>query len=283
MTDAAAAARAADDRAAAQPMDRRLAPVPPPPGRDDRVVLFVLIILFVSVGPLIWTIDPTYVDIRARNQAFAAAHPLGTDHLGRDLLARLMPGGQVSIAVGLTAMLHRDLHRQPDRHARGLLPPARRPADADDRAVPGAAAAAAAAPDRHPVPRDAAQNFGAGDRDLPADRDRHRRHQLDAGRPHRPRRGAGPEGARVRLGRALHRHAVAGASSCATSCRTCCRRSWSPPRSASRPRSSPRARCRFLGLGFPPDFPTWGRLLFDGADYMMLTPARVILPGSRSR
>jgi peptide/nickel transport system permease protein len=35
----------------------------------------------------------------------------------------------------------------------------------------------------------------------------------------------------------------------------------------------------FLGLGFPPDFPTWGRLLFDGANFMTLTPARVIWPG----
>jgi peptide/nickel transport system permease protein len=35
----------------------------------------------------------------------------------------------------------------------------------------------------------------------------------------------------------------------------------------------------FLGLGFPSDFPTWGRLLFDGANFMTLTPARVIWPG----
>jgi peptide/nickel transport system permease protein len=35
----------------------------------------------------------------------------------------------------------------------------------------------------------------------------------------------------------------------------------------------------FLGLGFPPDFPTWGRLLYDGKDFMTLTPARVIWPG----
>lgn len=35
----------------------------------------------------------------------------------------------------------------------------------------------------------------------------------------------------------------------------------------------------FLGLGFPPDFPTWGRLLFDGLPYMQLYPARVIWPG----
>jgi peptide/nickel transport system permease protein len=35
----------------------------------------------------------------------------------------------------------------------------------------------------------------------------------------------------------------------------------------------------FLGLGFPPDFPTWGRLLYDGKDFMTLNPARVIWPG----
>lgn len=35
----------------------------------------------------------------------------------------------------------------------------------------------------------------------------------------------------------------------------------------------------FLGLGFPSDFPTWGRLLYDGANFMTLTPARVIWPG----
>jgi peptide/nickel transport system permease protein len=35
----------------------------------------------------------------------------------------------------------------------------------------------------------------------------------------------------------------------------------------------------FLGLGFPPDFPTWGRLLFDGVQYMQLYPERVIWPG----
>jgi peptide/nickel transport system permease protein len=35
----------------------------------------------------------------------------------------------------------------------------------------------------------------------------------------------------------------------------------------------------FLGLGFPPDFPTWGRLLFDGVDYLQQFPERVIWPG----
>ena len=35
----------------------------------------------------------------------------------------------------------------------------------------------------------------------------------------------------------------------------------------------------FLGLGFPSDFPTWGRLLYDGVPFLTLTPDRVIWPG----
>ena len=35
----------------------------------------------------------------------------------------------------------------------------------------------------------------------------------------------------------------------------------------------------FLGFGFPPDFPTWGRLLNDSVDRMILYPERVIFPG----
>ena len=35
----------------------------------------------------------------------------------------------------------------------------------------------------------------------------------------------------------------------------------------------------FLGLGFPPDFPTWGRLLFEGVEYMQMDPNRVLFPG----
>ena len=36
----------------------------------------------------------------------------------------------------------------------------------------------------------------------------------------------------------------------------------------------------FLGLGFPADFPTWGRLLFDAKDLITSQPARVIWPGT---
>jgi peptide/nickel transport system permease protein len=35
----------------------------------------------------------------------------------------------------------------------------------------------------------------------------------------------------------------------------------------------------FLGLGFPPDTPTWGRLLYDGQNYLDLAPWMVLFPG----
>ncbi len=35
----------------------------------------------------------------------------------------------------------------------------------------------------------------------------------------------------------------------------------------------------FLGLGFPPDIPTWGRMLFDAKDYLESAPYMAIFPG----
>ncbi len=67
--------------------------------------VFFGILFAVVIGPWIWTLDPTFVDIRSRNQGVSFAHPFGTDQLGRDLFARMLEGGRVSIAVGLTAML----------------------------------------------------------------------------------------------------------------------------------------------------------------------------------
>lgn len=74
-------------------------------GATIGAIIFISIILFVMVGPLIWTIDPKYIDIRARNSGFTLAHPFGTDQLGRDMLARLMAGGRITISVGLVAMV----------------------------------------------------------------------------------------------------------------------------------------------------------------------------------
>jgi peptide/nickel transport system permease protein len=66
---------------------------------------FLFVVLAVALGPYLWTIDAQYIDIRARNQGPNLAHPLGTDQLGRDTLARVLSGGRVSMSVGITAML----------------------------------------------------------------------------------------------------------------------------------------------------------------------------------
>ncbi len=69
------------------------------------LTVFLLIILFVAVGPWIWQVDPGQINIRSRNQGMSWQHPLGTDQLGRDMLARMIYGGRISVAVGLVAML----------------------------------------------------------------------------------------------------------------------------------------------------------------------------------
>jgi len=50
-------------------------------------------------------LDANQVDLLARFAPPTAAHPLGTDELGRDLLLRLLYGGRISLAVGLAAAL----------------------------------------------------------------------------------------------------------------------------------------------------------------------------------
>ena len=68
-------------------------------------IIFALIVILVLVGPFVWPYEANGINIRIRNQGPSLAHPLGTDQLGRDTLARIMAGGRTSITVGLTAML----------------------------------------------------------------------------------------------------------------------------------------------------------------------------------
>ncbi len=73
-------------------------------GATLGMIFFVFVCLAVTFGPLLWTIEPQTIDIRAKNQGPSLAHPMGTDQLGRDTLAQVLAGGQVSLAVGVTAM-----------------------------------------------------------------------------------------------------------------------------------------------------------------------------------
>ena len=68
-------------------------------------VVLMLIIAAVLLGPLIWRLPINEIDFGAKLKGPSWAHPLGTDDLGQDILARMLSGGRISIAVGLAAML----------------------------------------------------------------------------------------------------------------------------------------------------------------------------------
>ncbi len=68
------------------------------------VVLLLLIVMAVA-GPVVYRVDPVAMDLSIAGTGTTAAHPLGTDESGRDVLARLLAGARVSLTVGLLAML----------------------------------------------------------------------------------------------------------------------------------------------------------------------------------
>jgi peptide/nickel transport system permease protein len=67
--------------------------------------ILAVMVLAVLFGPLVWTLPIDEIDFRARLQGPSWEHPLGTDDLGQDLLARILYGGRISLAVGFAAML----------------------------------------------------------------------------------------------------------------------------------------------------------------------------------
>ena len=69
------------------------------------LVVLLLMVLMVAFGPLVWKIQINDIDFSARLQTPTRAHPFGTDDLGQDILARMLYGGRISLAVGLAAML----------------------------------------------------------------------------------------------------------------------------------------------------------------------------------
>jgi peptide/nickel transport system permease protein len=67
--------------------------------------ILALMVLAVLIGPLFYKAGINAIDFKARLAPPSALHPFGTDDLGRDLLARMLYGGRISLAVGLAAML----------------------------------------------------------------------------------------------------------------------------------------------------------------------------------
>ncbi len=112
--------------ALAEPTTRRAAAIPiraeraPRPDRRRRRLpapsvllggaIVAALVLFALLGPVLVGIDPAKQDLLARLRppvGFGGSwtHPLGTDALGRDILARLAAGARVSLLVGVAATL----------------------------------------------------------------------------------------------------------------------------------------------------------------------------------
>lgn len=253
-------------------------------GAMTALVVLILLVLFVVVGPLIWRIDPAYVNpdaaamIKSRNKPPSWTNPLGTDQLGRDMLARMMAGGKVSLAVGFVAMAISMVIGSTVGVLAGYFKrldnPLMRLTDLF-LALP-----------LLPLLLVLVMLF----RDTLAGM-------------------FGPEAgtfllivfaigvtswmhsARIVRGQVLtikEREFVLASRSIGTPPRRIILRHILPNVVSSVMVAATlgiagaiitESVLSFLGLGFPPDFPTWGRLLYDGVDYLQLYPERVIWPG----
>mgnify|MGYP001573018489 CR=1 FL=1 len=78
--------------------------------RRHRLAMFgtlalAVIVAAVLAGPFVYRVPINEIDFKAKLQGPSWAHPLGTDDLGQDLLARMLYGGRISLAVGVAAMI----------------------------------------------------------------------------------------------------------------------------------------------------------------------------------
>lgn len=69
------------------------------------LIIIIIEILMVTFLPIILGLDPYSIDSTGFNQAPCAKHILGTDDIGRDLFARVLYGGRVSLIVGICSTI----------------------------------------------------------------------------------------------------------------------------------------------------------------------------------
>jgi peptide/nickel transport system permease protein len=240
--------------------------------------VFLCIVLAVIFGPYIHAVDPAFLDYKARNIGPTWEHPMGTDNLGRDMFAQVLAGGRVSLAVGVTAMLLSVALGA----LIGVLAGYFRWMDGPLMRLTDLFLALPLLPLLLVIIllfRDALRSaFG-------------------------PETGifilivavigitSWMHTARIVRGDVLaikEREFVLAARSIGTRQRRIITRHIFPnvlsPIMVSATLGLANAiitesALSFLGLGFPPDFPTWGRLLYDGKDFIQLTPDRVLWPG----
>jgi peptide/nickel transport system permease protein len=241
-------------------------------------LILAFIVLMILVGPLIWTIDPEGIDIVAAYSGMTAAHPFGTDNLGRDTLARVMFGGRISLAIGVSAMVIAmtlgTLVGLVAGYFSLLDSPLMRLTDVFLSLPQIPLLLVITTVFRDPL----RMSFG-----------------IELGTFFLTVLVIGGLGwmptARLVRGEVLsvkEREFVTAARSLGASDLSILRRHILPnvlspvivaATFAIAAAIITESALSFLGLGFPPDFPTWGRLLFDGKDYLTLTPALVFWPG----
>lgn len=74
-------------------------------GAVTGLILLTLIFLASFLGPILWSGEGIVPNPRNSNAPPSWEHPMGTDNIGRDIMARVLLGGRISLAVGITAML----------------------------------------------------------------------------------------------------------------------------------------------------------------------------------
>lgn len=67
-------------------------------------IIMVSLALATLIGPLVYSVPIDDIDFHVKLAGPSLAHPFGTDDLGQDMLARVLYGGRISMAVGLAAM-----------------------------------------------------------------------------------------------------------------------------------------------------------------------------------
>lgn len=69
------------------------------------LVILTVIVIASCFGPFIYPHDPFEISVATRNQGPSWSHLMGTDNTGRDVMARVLYGGRISLAVGFAAMI----------------------------------------------------------------------------------------------------------------------------------------------------------------------------------
>lgn len=69
------------------------------------LITFVFLLLATFIGSAIYPQEIDSIDFSVSGSGISLAHPMGTDSMGQDILARILWGGRISLSVGIVAAL----------------------------------------------------------------------------------------------------------------------------------------------------------------------------------